>query len=73
MTQRITCHAPHPDPSKRGQACGTPLGAMDEAVQFVTTSDRDPQVEPGQIWVKCGRQTCGRWNRFTRLSKEAAS
>jgi hypothetical protein len=71
---RLTCHAPHPDPMKRGQQCGTPLGAIDSDVMFVTTAEREPSpMLPGQIWIRCSRKTCGHYNRFTRLSKEQAS
>lgn len=74
MITRLVCSAPHPDPMKRGQKCGTPLGAIDTAVRFVTTADREPSpLPPGQIWIKCSRQTCGRYNRFTRVAQEAAS
>lgn len=74
MIHRVSCHAPHPDPMKRGQQCGTPLGAIDSEVHFVTTADREPSpLPPGQIWIKCSRKTCGRYNRFTRIPKEQAS
>lgn len=71
---RLVCHAPHPHPTKRGQQCGTPLGTLDGVVHFVTTADAVPQRVPdGQIWIRCSRKTCGRYNRFTRVPNEAAS
>lgn len=71
---RLTCHAPHPDIKKRGEVCGTPLGAIDSDVRFVTTADREPvPMLPGQIWIRCSRKTCGQYNRFTRIAQEKAS
>lgn len=71
---RLTCHAPHPDPAKRGQQCGAPLGTSDATVQFVTTAAALPSAPgPGEIWTHCPRRSCGAWNRFTRVAQERAS
>lgn len=60
----LTCHAPHPDPARKGQPCGSPLGHHVGAFEFDTTAKRMPAEPDGCTWVRCSRDSCKAWNRF---------
>lgn len=71
-TTRVTCHAPHPDPRRPGAPCGSLLGDVPGAVEFVTTADRAPTAPDGAVWLLCSRRNCGKWNRFRIVLAQAA-
>jgi hypothetical protein len=58
----LTCHAPHPDPSHAGEACGTRLGDVPGRLEFVTTAARAPHIPDGRVRLRCPRRGCGMWN-----------
>jgi hypothetical protein len=63
--EKVTCHAPHPDPRKKGEACGSFLTYLPAGVEFVTTADQAPRAPDGSYWLACPRRNCGKWNRFS--------
>lgn len=67
-TATLTCHAPHPDPARKGQPCGSPLGHHVGAFEFDTTAKRMPHEPDGFTWARCSRESCKAWNRFRRVS-----
>jgi hypothetical protein len=71
-TSRVTCHAPHPDPKKPGEPCGSLLGDVPGAVEFVTTAPHAPAHPDGGVWLACPRRKCGMWNRFRIVLARAA-
>lgn len=68
-TMLATCHAPHPDPRKKGDACGSTLGWV-PSVSFVTTAGEAPKTPDGTIWLRCPRESCQQWNRFRIIAGE---
>lgn len=67
-TTTLTCHAPHPDPAKKGQPCGSPLGHQAGAFTFDTTAKQMPHEPDGYTWVRCPRGSCRAWNRFAPVA-----
>lgn len=61
---RLTCHAPHPDPARKGEACGGLLGDVPGALDFVTTVRKLPTAADGLVSLRCPKNSCGAWNRF---------
>lgn len=61
---RLTCHAPHPDPKKKGHACGGFLGHVHGAYDFVTSAPKAPQEPGGFTWLLCPRESCRQWNKW---------
>jgi hypothetical protein len=63
-TKRVTCHAQHPDPKRRGQSCGSQLGDVPKSATFAGTSARRPNEPDGRIRLQCPRRDCRTWNIF---------
>lgn len=64
---RLTCHAPHPDPKKKGKDCGGLLGDVPGKYEFVTTAKKAPAEPDGYVWLRCPGGRCGTWNKFRIL------
>lgn len=67
---RLTCHAPHPDPKKKGKDCGGLLGDVPGKYAFVTTAKKAPAEPDGYVWLRCPGGRCGTWNKFRILPPE---
>ena len=65
---RLTCRAPHPDPKKKGQPCGSILGDVQGSYEFVTYADKAPHQPDGSTWLRCPRDNCRRWNKWKLLA-----
>jgi len=63
-TVRVCCHAQHPDPKRRGQVCGKPLGDVPASATFAGLSARRPSEPDGRIRLQCPRRDCRTWNIF---------
>jgi hypothetical protein len=63
-TKRVTCHAQHPDPKRRGQRCGAALGDVPQLAVFVGLSARRPTEPDGRIRLQCPKRDCRTWNIF---------
>lgn len=61
---RLTCHAPHPDPKKKGEDCGGLLGDVPGKYEFVTTAKKAPAHPDGYVWLRCPGGRCATWNKF---------
>lgn len=69
---RETCHAPHPDPLRRDDKCGTLLGYFpvqteSAELELVATSNQAPNphhLHARNVVIRCSRRTCHRWNVF---------
>lgn len=70
--QRLTCHAPHPDPARAAEACAAPLGAAPGRLEFVTTAERMPDEPDLHAWLRCPRSSCAQWNKFRLVPLETA-
>ena len=75
LVTRLTCQAPHPDPDRSGDRCGTLLAYARGQFAFVATADDVPATldevartalaqETADTWLQCSERTCGKWNRF---------
>jgi crossover junction endodeoxyribonuclease RuvC len=63
-SKRVTCHAQHPDPKRRGQRCGAALGDVPQQAVFVGLSARRPTEPDGRIRLQCPKRDCRTWNIF---------
>jgi hypothetical protein len=72
---RLTCRAPHPDPGRSGDLCGTLLAVARGEFVLVAIADDAPatldavartvlEQESADTWLRCSARGCGKWNRF---------
>ena len=61
---RLTCRAPHADPKKKGQPCGSILGDVPGSYEYVTNAEKAPHEPDGFTWLRCPRDNCRRWNKW---------
>lgn len=69
---RLTCHASHSDPKKKGKVCGGLLGDVPGKYEFVTLAKRMPAELDGYVWLRCSNARCGTWNKFRILPSQQA-
>ena len=61
----LRCHAPHPDPRRPGEQCGTPLShAVRAEYEWTGIVRRMPEAPDGHVYKCCPRKTCRAVNAF---------
>lgn len=61
----LRCRAPHPDPRRRGEECGTPLcHALPATYTWVGIAERMPNEPDGLVYKPCPRKACRAINVF---------
>lgn len=68
---RVTCRAPHPDPSRPTARCGTVIGYVPGPIRFDAVVARMPEEGDGHVYLPCPRKNCGAVNRFAVLEPSA--
>ena len=81
---QLTCFAPHPDPRKAGEPCGTFFTYLRGNCGPVTIAERrlatpedayyvdDSGEELLDLWFRCTRRDCGKWCRFRDVASSDA-
>jgi hypothetical protein len=63
-TTRLTCHAPHPDPRRRSDACGALMASVIGRYEFVGLVPRIPDAPDGYAYQRCPDKHCRAVNKF---------
>jgi hypothetical protein len=70
---KLVCHAPHPDPAKRGERCGyTLVDSFPGKVEFERNERHYPEPDREHVAARCSRKSCLQVNVFRLLESTAS-